>query len=334
MNHRVYANWDGNQGAAARTLASGTSATGDPTKVNVRIHEPLNPMLNHLAPPPYPFENVDREKAQRGRLLFYGQNPHYDVDCSQCHVPNSEEIIPLTHDFPGAKTRPLTATKDLARMTMPTPCEYDNLCVDGNRAVVNTSTSRYALAGLVMEACQIFVQNTGNDWCMPHDAHGRVIRDWETANDDYFKDTPGRVATGTHGYKVDMQHGIWARAPYLHNGSVPTLGHMLCPETRPKKFLRGQITDYDEALVGFQWAPPVPQSRLVNGEVQHITEYDTAVLSRSNRGHEFGWQACRDPDQLNKNPFEGLDPVADRETIKEIIVESAAGDLIEYMKTF
>ena len=37
--HRLLANWDGNQGAAARTLASGTSATGDPLKVNVRVHE-------------------------------------------------------------------------------------------------------------------------------------------------------------------------------------------------------------------------------------------------------------------------------------------------------
>src|ERR1700704_4612750 len=33
---RFHANWDGNQGASSRTLASGASATGDPRMVNVR----------------------------------------------------------------------------------------------------------------------------------------------------------------------------------------------------------------------------------------------------------------------------------------------------------
>ncbi len=51
---RYHANWDGNQGASSRTLASGASATGDPRMVNVRIHEPLNPFIDNLPPPPYP----------------------------------------------------------------------------------------------------------------------------------------------------------------------------------------------------------------------------------------------------------------------------------------
>ena len=55
----IHANWDGNQGASSRTLASGASATGDPRMVNVRIHEPLNPFIDNLPPPPYPFASVD-----------------------------------------------------------------------------------------------------------------------------------------------------------------------------------------------------------------------------------------------------------------------------------
>ena len=50
-----------------------------------------------------------------------------------------------------------------------------------------------------------------------------------------------------------MPHGIWARAPYLHNGSVPTLGHMLCAQVRPARFLRG-VLYYDQAMGGFEWA--------------------------------------------------------------------------------
>ena len=63
--HRYHANWDGNQGASSRTLASGASATGDPRMVNVRIHEPLNPFIDNLPPPPYPFTSVDCHREGR-----------------------------------------------------------------------------------------------------------------------------------------------------------------------------------------------------------------------------------------------------------------------------
>jgi hypothetical protein len=292
--HRVLANWDGNQGAAARVLASGTSATGDPLKVNVRIHEPLNPFIDNLPPPPWPYA-VDREKARRGMAIFNGERITPDERCADCHRPHSDEVVPAK-----------------------------KLGVDVNRTLVNTDVSRYALAGLVMEACRIFMANNpGNDWCLPRDAKGMVIRDWARANDDYFKDTPGRVRAGANGYKVDMPHGIWARAPYLHNGSVPTLGHLFCPAARPKRFLRG-VLFYDEAMVGFEWAV-APRSRYSAHDVQRVETYDTAVFSRSNAGHPFGSSLCPD--------LAGLDPVADRREIARRILASPLGDLIEYLKT-
>ena len=67
---RYHANWDGNQGASSRTLASGASATGDPRMVNVRIHEPLNPFIDNLPPPPYPFGSVDLARAREGKAIF------------------------------------------------------------------------------------------------------------------------------------------------------------------------------------------------------------------------------------------------------------------------
>jgi mono/diheme cytochrome c family protein len=44
--------------------------------------------------------------------------------------------------------------------------------------------------------------------------------------------------------------GVWATAPYLHNGSVPTLWDLLHPDQRPKKFATGG-TEYDPAKVGY-----------------------------------------------------------------------------------
>ena len=45
--------------------------------------------------------------------------------------------------------------------------------------------------------------------------------------------------------------GIWATAPYLHNGSVPTLRALLAPpDQRPKTFYVGS-RDFDPVNVGY-----------------------------------------------------------------------------------
>ena len=285
--HRYLANWDGNQGAAARTLASGTSATGDSRKTNVRIHEPLNPFINNLPPPPYPFD-IDREKALRGMAIF-------QQECAGCHKPGNRDVIPAV-----------------------------KLGVDENRSLVNTDVSRYGLAALVMESCRIFIKNNpDNDWCLPRNDKGEVITDITAAYDDYFKDTPGRVRAGKNGYKADMLHGIWAHAPYLHNGSVPTLMNMVCPDTRPAKFLRGNIY-YDSDMVGFEWQN-LPKQRYSPYETVLVKTYDTSEFGRDNGGHEYGADLCPDT--------KDLDTSKDRKAVVERISASKAGDLLEYLKT-
>jgi hypothetical protein len=292
--HKTLANWDGNQGAGARTLASGTSATGDPRKVNVKIHEPLNPFINNLPPPPYVFD-IDKEKAKRGMAIFNGEGLKAGDACSECHTPNNSTIY-----------------------------SSDSLGVDGKRALVTTDVSRYGLAGVVMEACKIFIRNNpGNDWCLPRDEQGNVETDWEKSNDDYFKDTPSRIRSNTQGYKADMLHGIWARAPYLHNGAVPTLMHLVCPDTRPDKFNRG-VVYYDQEMVGFLWNV-IPKQRYSKHDVQLVKTYDTSVFSRSNKGHEYGSSLCPETN--------GLDPTADRDEIVKRVSGSKVADLLEYLKT-
>lgn len=69
--------------------------------------------------------------------------------------------------------------------------------------------------------------------------------------------------------------GIWATAPYLHNGSVPTLYHMLHPEERPAKFAVG-IREYDPEKVGYQ-------SAITAGGTAWV--YDTTQPGNSNIGH-------------------------------------------------
>jgi hypothetical protein len=283
-SQRYHANWDGNQGASSRTLASGASATGDPRMVNVRIHEPLNPFIDNLPAPPYPFASVDLARAREGKAQFREQ-------CATCHMPDNQTIYPASR-----------------------------LGVDPNRTLVNTSVSRYGLTALVTEACAIYGLNNkgqpGANWCVPQG-------DWQARLDEYFRDTPRRVAEGTNGYKADMLHGIWAQAPYLHNGSVPTLGQLICPETRPRRFLRGNL-HYDEALVGFEWLVR-PTARYGPNESILIKEYDTTVAGKGNTGHTFGANLCPDTS--------GLDPARDRREIEARILQSPVGALLAYLKT-
>ena len=55
----------------------------------------------------------------------------------------------------------------------------------------------------------------------------------------------------THGYANLPLDGIWARGPYLHNGSVPTMWDLLTPaEKRPQVVTRGSNI-YDQRKLGF-----------------------------------------------------------------------------------
>lgn len=54
----------------------------------------------------------------------------------------------------------------------------------------------------------------------------------------------------TDGYANHPLDGLWARAPYLHNGSVPTLWDLLTPEDRPEIFTIGNDV-YDPKNMGF-----------------------------------------------------------------------------------
>lgn len=57
----------------------------------------------------------------------------------------------------------------------------------------------------------------------------------------------------TDGYANLPLDGVWARAPYLHNGSVPSLWDLLTPaEQRPAVFTRGGDV-YDQVKMGFRY---------------------------------------------------------------------------------
>jgi hypothetical protein len=85
----------------------------------------------------------------------------------------------------------------------------------------------------------------------------------------------------TNGYANQPLDGIWLRAPYLHNGSVPTLRDLLdAPASRPPVFYRGYDV-FDPDRVGF-----VSTVAAANG--QTFSRYDTTVPGNGNGGHLYG----------------------------------------------
>lgn len=70
-------------------------------------------------------------------------------------------------------------------------------------------------------------------------------------NGNYNPDTTEEPYASLHAYKGRSLNGIWATAPYLHNGSVPTLWDLLLPaDKRPKSFMIG-AREFDPVKVGF-----------------------------------------------------------------------------------
>jgi hypothetical protein len=95
----------------------------------------------------------------------------------------------------------------------------------------------------------------------------------------------GRTAYARHmtfartgGYVAPILSGLWATAPYLHNGSVPTLWQLLTPEDRPTQFMvGGHALDFTDVGIAYP-ASYVPWS---TPEL-----YDTRQPGLSNTGHE------------------------------------------------
>jgi hypothetical protein len=84
-----------------------------------------------------------------------------------------------------------------------------------------------------------------------------------------------QIVNPTGGYMALPLSGIWARAPYLHNGSVPTLAALLT-KRRPAQFYRGNI-QLDTTNVGFVSDKAV---------TPYAAIFDTTRSGNSNVGHD------------------------------------------------
>jgi len=95
------------------------------------------------------------------------------------------------------------------------------------------------------------------------------------------------------GYFAPKLWGIWSRFPYLHNGSVPTLYHLLMPpEKRPEVFLMedaGELYRFDKTYSGLTTFrnPVMIETQILEAEWGDRDLYWIGRPEHSNVGHYF-----------------------------------------------
>jgi hypothetical protein len=214
----MWLHWDGNNRSVdERNLSAGFGTGATPTTLDKpKILRVRDWLLDEAAPPPYPEARIDRVLAAAGR-------PIYRRYCRTCH---------------GNPRPPFRGDGEGERLGTVVPIE-------------EIGTDRWRLDSYTPELAQ--AQNSlyagfprgGEEAC-----EGR----WFEDTDDCY---PARFRNfrKTFGYANMPLDGIWLRAPYLHNGSVPNLRALLEPSARrPERFYIGYDV-YDWANVGFVTAP-------------------------------------------------------------------------------
>jgi len=92
------------------------------------------------------------------------------------------------------------------------------------------------------------------------------------------------------GYVAPPLDGVWASAPYLHNGSVPTLWHLLHPAARPAVWKR-TATGYDRDRVGLEVEAFAAMPAAADGgslaPAERRRHFDTSKPGKRASGHDF-----------------------------------------------
>ncbi len=104
------------------------------------------------------------------------------------------------------------------------------------------------------------------------------------------------VTEEPEGYVAPPLDGVWASAPYFHNGSVPTLWHVLHPDARPAAWLRSE-NGYDHERMGLEVQEFAAMPSEVKDLEQKRSYFNTAIAGKSAAGHNFPNELSEDERQ-------------------------------------
>jgi hypothetical protein len=121
------------------------------------------------------------------------------------------------------------------------------------------------------------------------DVHLNISGKFESVRDQFEADSYLKLNVGKEDdllkYRGRPLDGIWATAPYLHNGSVPNLVELLKPAQDRLPQFRVGSREFDPLNVGF---------RMDKGFL-----FDTRLGGNSNLGHDYGAAKMNADDRTN-----------------------------------
>jgi cytochrome c553 len=133
--------------------------------------------------------------------------------------------------------------------------------------------------GVTVPIGEIGTDRARHDAILP-EQRARYARSWLTGYD------PTGVVVEPKGYVAPPLDGIWASAPYLHNGSVPTLWHLLRPDARPVAWRRTP-EGYDRARVGLEVEERGAVPPGIEDPWERRSWFDTTRPGKRAAGHLF-----------------------------------------------
>lgn len=281
-------------GATVKLLPD-TGAERFASSIPVRNMHKLERLSYHITPPEWPahvFGEIDQALSREGQAVFA-------ANCAGCHEYGPEDydangLLELRAFAPGLETPipgvPSVGTSASAALTVACPvpnpgdlqvekrsytAEEATLLQNCKGVTAGQAFEGYAFADVVAVAVDVVKAKAYEEEGVS-EAEQREFEDLERRGGVYWRDT---ILTDGRPYAARPLHGVWAAAPYLHNGSVPTLADLLTPpDERPKEFPLGH-RDYDPEKLGFRTDLPREQWKYT---------VKTAETGNGNGGHTYG----------------------------------------------
>ncbi len=236
------------------------------TSIKVESLVQIEELGRKLESPLWPdtFPAVDAALAEQGKVL-------YDANCHRCHARMPR------HDPTRAPRAVMVAVEDIGTDPNMTVAFADRRAktgvLEGRKKGLGDEVLGAEASGVEILTHMVI----GTILAQPGAAIEEQLLAW-AEHRGTFSDAPGKLGSDhLKAYRARALNGIWATAPYLHNGSVPTLYELLLPpDERVERFTTGRY-EFDPKQVG-----------IVHTPFEGGFTFDTTIPGNLNGGHIYG----------------------------------------------
>lgn len=132
----------------------------------------------------------------------------------------------------------------------------------------------------------VALEDVETDPALARDAYEKSDRFIHWLNSSFYGEI-SRIEPAL-GYIAPPLDGVWATAPYLHNGSVPTLAALMDSASRPRYWrFAAERPDYDRQNLGWVFSEVAYGKDGAMSWDERNRIYDTTLRGYSNQGHDF-----------------------------------------------